>query len=99
MQLLGLCKAYVRTDLASSSTRAGLVQVAVTHIPAPSTILLCQLLSCSVFVKGLAVAKVVDAEPLQLEKVKAFALIVFGFIGTLFSSMTALQVSTEPRAI
>lgn len=38
-------------------------------------------------------AGMVDAEPLEWEKSKKFALIVFGFIGTLFSNITALQVT------
>jgi solute carrier family 35 len=74
----------------------GAVQVAVTYIPAPSFILFCQLASCAAFVKGMAVAGVVEAEPLEYEKAKKFALIVFGFIGTLFSNVTALRVGAPP---
>ncbi len=66
----------------------------MTHIPAPSFILFCQLASCALYVKLSALAGVVDAEPLEWEKSKKFALIVFGFIGTLFSNVTSLQVST-----
>ena len=68
------------------------LQVTVTYIPAPSFILCCQLGSCALFVKVAALAGMVDAEPLEWEKSKKFALIVFGFIGTLFSNITALQV-------
>jgi hypothetical protein len=67
--------------------------VAVTYVPAPSFILFCQLASCAAFVKGLSVAGVVECEPLEYEKSKKFALIVFGFIGTLFANVTALRVS------
>ena len=70
------------------------LQVSVTFIPAPSFILCCQLGSCALFVKVSALAGLVDAEPLEWEKSKKFALIVFGFIGTLFSNVTALQVNT-----
>ncbi|CAL5222546.1 g4924 [Coccomyxa viridis] len=66
-------------------------KVAVTYIPAPSFILFCQLASCALYVKLSAVAGVVDAEPLEWEKSKKFALIVFGFIGTLFSNVTSLR--------
>ncbi|CAL5224035.1 g6656 [Coccomyxa viridis] len=66
-------------------------KVTVTYIPAPSFILCCQLGSCALFVKVAALAGMVDAEPLEWEKSKKFALIVFGFIGTLFSNITALQ--------
>ena len=65
----------------------------MTYIPAPSFILFCQLASCALYVKLSAVAGVVDAEPLEWEKSKKFALIVFGFIGTLFSNVTSLRVS------
>lgn len=69
------------------------LQVAVTYIPAPSFILFCQLASCALYVKISAIAGVVDAEPLEWSKSKKFALIVFGFIGTLFSNVTSLRVS------
>ena len=67
-------------------------KVAVTYIPAPSFILTCQLASTALFVKGMATSGVVEAEPLSWGKSKKFALIVFGFIGTLFSSVTSLKV-------
>jgi len=66
-------------------------KVAVTRIPAPSFILACQLGSTALFVKGMAVAGAVEAEPLSWNKSKKFALIVFGFIGTLFASVTSLK--------
>ncbi len=75
------------------------VQVAVTYIPAPSFILFCQLASCALFVKLSAIAGVVDAEPLEWEKAKKFALIVFGFIGTLFSNVTSLRVTARSHCI
>ena len=67
-------------------------KVAVTYIPAPSFILTCQLASTALFVKGMASTGAVEAEPLSWSKSKKFALIVFGFIGTLFSSVTSLKV-------
>ena len=72
-------------------------KVAVTYVPAPSFILACQLGSCALFVKSMAVAGVVEAEPLQAEKARKFALIVFGFIGTLFASVTSLKVSFQAK--
>lgn len=74
-------------------------KVAVTYIPAPSFILACQLGSTALFVKGMAVAGAVEAEPLCWAKSKKFALIVFGFIGTLFASVTSLKVKAYPCAI
>jgi len=70
----------------------GIVQVAVTYIPAPSFILFCQLASCAAYVKFSAMAGVIEAEGLEWEKSKKFALIVAGFIGTLFSNVTSLRV-------
>ena len=71
----------------------------MTYIPAPSFILFCQLSSCALYVKLSAVAGVVDAEPLEWEKSKKFALIVFGFIGTLFSNVTSLRVSSRSTSM
>ena len=71
----------------------------MTYIPAPSFILFCQLASCALFVKLSAIAGVVDAEPLEWEKAKKFALIVFGFIGTLFSNVTSLRVTARSHCI
>ena len=71
------------------------VQVAVTYIPAPSFILTLQLLSSAGFVKTLAATGTVEAEPLSLAKARPFAIIVFGFIGTLYSNITSLKVHTH----
>ena len=68
------------------------LQVAVTYIPAPSFILFCQLSSCAAYVKLSAMAGFIEAEGLEWGKSKKFALIVFGFIGTLFSNVTSLRV-------
>lgn len=65
-------------------------------MPAPSFILALQLLSCAGFVRTLSAAGVVDAEPITLRKARPFAVIVFGFIGTLYSNITALKVSPMP---
>jgi len=65
-------------------------------VPAPSFILALQLLSCAGFVRTLSAAGVVDAEPITLRKARPFAVIVFGFIGTLYSNITALKVSPMP---
>jgi hypothetical protein len=72
-------------------------QVAVTYVPAPSFILALQLLSCAGFVRTLSAAGVVDAEPITLRKARPFAVIVFGFIGTLYSNITALKVRSTTR--
>lgn len=69
-----------------------LSQVAITHVPTPSFLLFLQLASCSVFIKGMALGKWVDAEELEWGKAKEFLLVVLGFIGTLYSNMTVLKV-------
>ena len=66
-------------------------KVAVTAVPAPAFILLAQLASSAAFVRGLAAGGVVQCEPLEPAKARAFALIVFGFIGTLFANVSALK--------
>lgn len=65
-------------------------------MPAPSFILALQLLSCAVFVRTLSAAGAVEAEPLTLAKARPFAVIVFGFIGTLYSNITSLKARAAP---
>lgn len=66
-------------------------KVAVTYLPAPSFILLAQLSSCALFIRFLASTGVVECEKLEKTKAKKFALIVFGFIGTLFANVSTLK--------
>ena len=86
-----------RECLQASCTRC-ISQVAVTYVPAPSFILALQLLSCAVFVRTLSAAGAVEAEPLTLAKARPFAVIVFGFIGTLYSNITSLKARAWLRA-
>ncbi|KAK9846459.1 hypothetical protein WJX81_004321 [Elliptochloris bilobata] len=66
-------------------------KVAVTFVPAPSFILFGQLATSAAFVQVLAAARQVECERLQWIKIQKFALIVFGFIGTLYSNVTSLK--------
>lgn len=66
--------------------------MAVTYVPAPSFILAMQLLSTAGFVRTMSATGAVEAEPLCLRKARPFAIIVFGFIGTLYSNITSLKV-------
>ena len=68
-------------------------------MPAPSFILALQLLSCAVFVRTLSAAGAVEAEPLTVAKARPFAVIVFGFIGTLYSNITSLKARAAPGTI
>lgn len=76
---------------ASSSLLLVINKLAIAAIPAPSFILLCQLSSCALFIKGLAAAGIVECEPLSTTKSKQFAVIVAGFIATLYANVTALS--------
>eukprot|EP00192_Tetraselmis_astigmatica_P013380 CAMPEP_0117674594 /NCGR_PEP_ID=MMETSP0804-20121206/15126_1 /TAXON_ID=1074897 /ORGANISM="Tetraselmis astigmatica, Strain CCMP880" /LENGTH=332 /DNA_ID=CAMNT_0005483483 /DNA_START=131 /DNA_END=1129 /DNA_ORIENTATION=- len=68
-------------------------KVAVTYVPAPGFVLLCQLASAAVAVFIAASAGVVESTPLEWEKVKAFMLVVVAFVGAVFTNMKTLQYS------
>jgi hypothetical protein len=73
------------------SPRGSAAQVAVTLVPAPSFILFAQLATSAAFVQALAAAGQVECERLAPGKARRFALIVLGFIGALYSNVTALR--------
>ena len=75
----------------SSSLLLVINKLAVAALPAPSFILLCQLSSCALFIKTLAAAGAVECEQLRANKIKQFAVIVVGFIATLYANVTALS--------
>lgn len=76
---------------ASSSLLLVINKLAIAAIPAPSFILLCQLSSCALFIKVLSAAGAVECEPLSTNKARQFAIIVVGFIATLYANVTALS--------
>lgn len=70
-----------------------LPQVAVTYMPAASTILLCQFGSCAAFIYALKKGHVLqDVEDLEPEKAKKFMPLVLAFVAILFCNVKALQV-------
>jgi hypothetical protein len=79
------------------SPGASTAQVAVTLVPAPSFILFAQLASSAAFVQALAAAGQVECERLAPGKARRFALIVLGFIGALYSNVTALRARARAR--
>lgn len=76
-----------------SSTLLIINKVAVTYIPAASSILLCQLATSALFVKGAGVAGAVDVEGLEWEKAKKFMILVIGFVAILFTNVKALELN------
>ena len=75
----------------SSSLLLVINKLAIAAVPAPSFILLCQLSSCALFIRVLAAAGVVECERLRPAKARQFAVIVGGFIATLYANVTALS--------
>lgn len=66
-------------------------KVAVTYLPAPSTVMLLQLLSSAAAVRIFAAFGVVQAEKLEWEKAKHFMIVALAFLGTLYTNMKCLQ--------
>lgn len=67
-----------------SSTLIVINKVAVHTLEAPVFILVSQLLFSAFVVKALSIFGVLEAEGLQWQLAKPFALIVVGFLGTLY---------------
>jgi GDP-mannose transporter len=85
-----LCVLLVCYSLCSSMLLI-INKLAVTYLPAPSFVLMCQLLTCAAFISALSAFGVAGCESLSSPKLKKFSLIVFGFIGTLLCNMTTLK--------
>lgn len=76
-----------------STTTLVSTKVAVTYIPAASTILLAQFASCSAFIYMLKRGKVLnDVDDLEMDKSKKFMPLVLAFVAILFCNVKALQV-------
>lgn len=76
---------------ACSSMLLVLNKLAVTYVPAPSFVLVCQLSCCAAFISCLHRCKVINCETIPKDKLTFFSLIVFGFVGTLFCNMSTLK--------
>lgn len=66
-------------------------KVAVTYIPAASSIVLCQMASTAAFCKVLGMMGKAEVEPIVLEKAKKFAVLVIAFVAILFTNVMALK--------
>ncbi|PNW69845.1 hypothetical protein CHLRE_18g748997v5 [Chlamydomonas reinhardtii] len=66
-------------------------KVVIHNIPAPSTVLALQLGASAGLVYSAGILGFIQVDRLEWSKVKAFSLVVAGFLGTLFANMKVLQ--------
>ncbi|KAH9256660.1 hypothetical protein BASA81_005164 [Batrachochytrium salamandrivorans] len=66
-------------------------KLAVHHLPAPSFVLLTQLIASAVACRALGLLGVIEVEPLELNKVKQFWIVPLAFLGTVFANIKILQ--------
>jgi solute carrier family 35 protein len=66
-------------------------KLAVHHLPAPSTVLLSQLVASAVACRGLGLAGFIEVEPLNWNKVQQFWIVPLAFLGTVFANIKILQ--------
>jgi solute carrier family 35 protein len=66
-------------------------KLAVHHLPAPSTVLLCQLVLSAVACKTLGVMGVIEVENLSWTKIQQFWIVPLAFLGTVFANIKILQ--------
>jgi solute carrier family 35 protein len=64
-----------------------LPQVAVHFLPAPTFVLICQLFVSAATVKVLDIFGVVHADKIEWDKLKKFAWVIVGFLGTIFCNI------------
>ena len=77
--------------MACSSLMLIVNKLAVHNLPAPSFVLLSQLVSSAVACKILGALKVIEVEDIPLEKLKAFIIVPLAFLGTVFANIKVLQ--------
>jgi GDP-mannose transporter len=66
-------------------------KLAVHHLPAPSAVLLSQLIASAVACRTLGLMGVIEVEPLNVDKIKQFWIVPFAFLGTVFANIKILQ--------
>ena len=66
-------------------------KLAVYHLPAPSTVLLSQLIASAVACRVLGMAGVIEVEPLNWSKIQQFWIVPLAFLGTVFANIKILQ--------
>jgi len=76
---------------ACSSLMLIINKLAITFLPAPSLVLLSQLIFAALAIRGLSFAGVIEAEQLEINKVKPFLLVALAFLGALYTNVKTLQ--------
>lgn len=66
-------------------------KLAVHHLPAPSTVLLSQLIASALACRALGFAGFIEVEPLSAEKIRQFWIVPLSFLGTVFANIKILQ--------
>jgi len=66
-------------------------KLAVHHLPAPSFVLLSQLVASAVACRALGLMGVIEVEPLHWDKIKQFWIVPCAFLGTVFANIKILQ--------
>lgn len=79
--------------MACSSLMLIVNKLAVHHLPAPSFVLLSQLLASALVCRGLGIAGVIEVETLKVDKIKSFWIVPIAFLGTVFANIKVLQYS------
>ncbi|KAG2482767.1 hypothetical protein HYH03_018307 [Edaphochlamys debaryana] len=74
-----------------SSTMLVINKVAIHNLPLPTTVLTAQLITATFFVAFGNHAGLLSAEAVELDKLKKFAWVVIGFLGTIFANIKVLQ--------
>ena len=66
-------------------------KVAVTYLPAPSFVLLCQLVATAVAVRTAAALGHIELEPITWALVSKFVVVPLAFVGAIFTNIKTLQ--------
>lgn len=66
-------------------------KITVNYLPAPSFVLLCQLVSSAFFTKTCGALGFIKVDNLNLRKVKKFWIVPMAFLGTIFANIKILQ--------
>jgi len=66
-------------------------KLAVHHLPAPSFVLLCQLVASAFFTASLGALGYIQVDQLEASKIKRFWLVPVSFLGTVFANIKILQ--------
>ena len=86
---------HVALAIAAYATASSLMlivnKLAVHFLPAPGTVLVFQLLTTAAAVVMSSQMGVISAEPLEWSKIKPFLLVVFAFLGAVFTNLKVLQ--------